>query len=1284
VSTTLMVTTTNPYVGPRPFQTGETLYGRDREATELFNLLVAERIVLCYSPSGAGKSSLLNAGLAPRLRAEGFEVLPVMRVSLEPPETVPVELIANRYVLSLLLCLEDELQPGQQTPLELLAATDLAAYLERRPRATENPENLVLIFDQFEEILTVEPTNLAAKADFFAQVGKVLRDRGYWALFVMREDYVAGLDPYLRALPTRLGNTFRLDLLQPAAALLAVREPARRAGVDFAEDAAQKLVDDLRQVRVQGLGGDMEKQFGPYVEPVQLQVVCRRLWERPRLDPTRIGQEDVEAAGSVDRALSGYYAEQVSAVAAESGVSERAIREWCDRRLITEQGIRGQVLQGPERSEGLDNRAILLLVDTHLARAEKRRGATWYELAHDRLIEPVRDDNAEWFKANLSPLQRQADLWAREGRADGLLLRGAELAGAEGWAREHAGEVTSVENEFLEACRVADRRARRERHTNLIIRLLGLVAVGAFIWALRDRSAALDAQARAVAAKQAAVVAKDAAVVAKAMAVAAKRTAVQAAELADARELSSQSLALTTSQPDLALLLGVQATHARVNQAEAEGNLLTAVQAIDPRMDSWLHGHTKAVNSVALYGDLLASGSDDGAINLWNVSNPAKPRLIDRIGTTQTHAAFIRSVAFSLNGKMLATVDDSGVISLWNVSNPANPGAPTSLIQPPSGAVFTTRIAFSPRDQTLLAAGDSSGAISLYDVSNPRMPRPTTSHSPCSPASVSSMAFSRDGGTLAVLSGDNIHLYKVSGLDHPVCYGKFPEYPGPAAATSVAFSPRDHTLLAVGDTTLGTQLANEVTLWNVAKPKNPKEYPNHLSVNAGLAFSLAFSRDGKTLAAGNANGAINLWTVSNPLHVVPSGQPLIGHAQKVTSLVFGTDGILVSGSADHSVILWNVSAAPKPTIAVSPRQRSSVFATSSVAFSSDGRILAAGGEDNNSNGITTLWNVSNPANPGAPASLTLPPSGGEVTSIAFSPLDKTLLAAGSNDGNGHGAISLYKMSNLKTPVNQTGALNPINSIAFSPRDPTLLAAGTDDGNGHGAISLYKVSNLKTSVNQTGALNPINSVAFSPDGKILAAGDTGGTVTLWQASNLTSIGVYTPTTFPVYSVAFSPGGKMLAAGNQDGSITLLDVSDPRNPHSIKQLTGHSEYISSLAFSRDGRTLASGSYDGSAILWDVSDPKTIHPIGQPLIAGVNRVFSVAFSPDGMTLAVGYYDGSVLLWDVDPNHWVTKACQTANRNLTIDEWKSYVGSSSYRRTCPGLPSGDGAPKNAPAATP
>src|SRR3989442_14983682 len=92
----------NPYVGPRPLEIGQTIYGRDRELLELTDLLVYKRFVLLHSPSGAGKTSLIQAGLVPALQQQGFRVtLPPLRVDKEPPQDfIQAGHTYNRYLLS--------------------------------------------------------------------------------------------------------------------------------------------------------------------------------------------------------------------------------------------------------------------------------------------------------------------------------------------------------------------------------------------------------------------------------------------------------------------------------------------------------------------------------------------------------------------------------------------------------------------------------------------------------------------------------------------------------------------------------------------------------------------------------------------------------------------------------------------------------------------------------------------------------------------------------------------------------------------------------------------------------------------------------------------------------------------------------------------------------------------------------------------------------------------------------------------------------------------------------
>jgi hypothetical protein len=450
----------NPFVGPRALQFGEPLFGRDNEVQDLLDLFIAERIVMLCSPSGAGKSSLIEAGLRQRLIDEGFDVLPTMRVNTPLPPGIELPPSSNRYVFSVLHSLQTKKDPSEQDVKELeeLPGLGLKEYLDRQARRSDGPDTKVLIFDQFEEILTVNPTDIEGKRGFFAQLGAALRDRKRWALFSMREEFLAGLDSYLTPVPTRIKVRFRLDLLKEDAAKDAILKTANASAneeenFEFTTEAALQIVNDLRQLRVQGFEGSLEERLGLYVEPVQLQVVCFRILETLPKGQRKIDTDDVDRAGNVDTALGDYYAKRVKETAKETGVSERDIRNWFGDRLITNQGLRGQVLKGKRQSDGLENRAIDMLVEAHLVRAEERLNATWFELAHDRLIEPVQKNNKDWQGNHLSIVQIRASQWEKQKQSKDLLLNYKELIEAERWAFEHDQEMNDVERRYLEAGR---------------------------------------------------------------------------------------------------------------------------------------------------------------------------------------------------------------------------------------------------------------------------------------------------------------------------------------------------------------------------------------------------------------------------------------------------------------------------------------------------------------------------------------------------------------------------------------------------------------------------------------------------------------------------------------------------------------------------------------------------------------------------------------------------------------------------------------------------------------
>jgi WD40 repeat protein len=197
--------------------------------------------------------------------------------------------------------------------------------------------------------------------------------------------------------------------------------------------------------------------------------------------------------------------------------------------------------------------------------------------------------------------------------------------------------------------------------------------------------------------------------------------------------------------------------------------------------------------------------------------------------------AQLEALAFSPGGDLLAAGSDDHTVWVWNVADPHAPRWLATLTQPTGQVVG---LAFSPRGH-LLAAASSDHDTYLWDTSNPARPRPLpTLTGPINYAY--SVAFSPDGRTLAVGSADkSVRPWDLADPDHPHRLGQ--PLTGPTNYIySVAFSPD-----------------SSVWLWNVTKPTAPDIMGTlHAS---GAVFSVAFSPDGLTLAAGTADRTARLW-----------------------------------------------------------------------------------------------------------------------------------------------------------------------------------------------------------------------------------------------------------------------------------------------------------------------------------------------------------------------------------------------------------------------------------------
>jgi WD40 repeat protein len=1232
----------NPYIGPRPYGRGEgNFFGRDREGKELAWLILAERAVLFYAQSGAGKTSLLNARVIPTLEQKDMRVLPVARVSGTPPASIAPERVDNVFVYSALLDLAAE---AELTPDALLEHT-LLSYLQTSgvSQTSDVSQPILLIFDQFEEIATTHRAHWDQAEGFFRQVRAAIDALpGLGVLFVLREDYVAELDPYTPLLPSHLQARFRMTLPTREQAMQIVMGPAEQAKCPFTKDAAHNLVRNLSRIKGRRHASGEADAYGQYVEPVQLQVVCQQLWESldDEVSADGVIEWDEIKHYNVDDALTMFYENtltqtcqtcQVSENLTGLVVTERRLRRWISETLITPDGRRNLVLQGAEETAGLPNAVVRTLRSHHLIRAESRGGSRYYELAHDRLVKPIMEANEAWEaeQERLHPWRPVARQW-QQAQSDTLLYRGEELEAAQSWLEAaDPGEVEAYEQEFIRASLEAqEARVRRRRLTiigSVATIVLMVVMAALTLSAVKNRRAA-DRQALSAIENQI-------------MALEASGDAAQNAQAAHINQLSAQALAFQTRQYDLALLLSVEAFKRAPDSPHARNSLLHTLQ-YSPRLVAFLQGHSGYVGSVAFSPDgaMVASGSGDNTIILWDVATRSQS------GAPLTgHDGYVASIAFSPDGKLLASGGQDGKVILWDMATRESIDTLTGHTEPVLSVAFA-------RNGKLLASGSWDETVRLWDVDT-RQPVGELIHS----ASVASVAFAPEGKMLAAGTlGYNIILWDMTtyqSIGDPLS-----GHTGPVL--SVAFA-------RYGDILASGSQDNTIRLWDISNSYEPKLLEPVLMGHKNSVLSVAFTGEVDTLASASADNTVILWDVKTRL---PKDEPLVGHSNWVRSVAFSPDGgkTLASGSYDKNVLLWNVSTQPLGYETLDAQGKGA----RSVVFSPDGSMLASGGKDN----TITLWDMATQQSfDGSLAGDTVT---GSVTSMAFAPSGGTL-ASGHTDQ----AVILWDVSNPHTPTHLSALTEhtaTVNSVAFAPNstDGEILASASDDT----TIMLWDVSNPHTPTHLstlTGHEDAVNSVAFAPDstgGKILASASDDTTIMLWDVSNPRE-----PVTLTlpleahhgkVVSVAFAPNGKTLASGSWDNVIILWDVSNPRDPKLLTpRLTGHQDRVLSVAFAPDGKTIASGSRDKTIILWDV---ETRQRVGRALTGHSRSVESVMFEPDsGRTLASGNSNEAVFLWDVASDSWAARACRMANRNFMPAEWKHFVKTSdAYHQTCPELP--------------
>ena len=692
--------TGSPYLGLRKFEVDDKdrFFGRDNWIVELTDYLKQKNVLLLLGASGSGKSSLVQAGLIPKLK-DNFGANKLVNLTFVP-DVNPFEsfycLLRNRYTQS-------EAQLAQAVKEDTLIKV---------VEGLKNNSDLWFIFiDQFEELFTRTPKT--ERDIFIKSLIKLIENNNSLVKIVMtmRADFLDKLSPYPSLGKIHDQYSKMLTDMDESDLRLAIAEPAARNGVIFEKGLINQIIADFYE------------QAGSL--PL-LQYTLDLLWQKNHIQERVLNNKIYQEIGGVTGALE----KQADKIYSQFNEQQRKAAEEIFLELISLEGEKAVSRRADKSSfeqEEMQREVLYQLIDNRLLVSKGEDGKATVEVAHEALLRSWKVLQ-DLIREKEEIIVLRSRLYADAKQWDDLQKQDAVKASSELWGGSKLAKIVEFQKNNslpnLEAVAIEFIKAsisQAERQKNEKIRTARRIAAGSLVAVVISTGLGLMAWQK-----------------------------TQQAELNLAHSRGFSSVSLFNEHKELeAFVEAIKAGKILQKQQTYNKEVTNALQELLNRKSerNRLEGHDNLVISVNFSpdGKTLVSGSWDKTIKLWNVETGKEIR------TLKGHDELVRSVNFSPDGKTLVSGSLDKTIKLWNVET----GEEIRTLKGHDSGFNSVN--FSPDGKTLVS-GSNDSTIKLWNVETGKEIRTLKGHD----SYLSSVNFSPDGKTLVSGSGDKtIKLWNV-------------------------------------------------------------------------------------------------------------------------------------------------------------------------------------------------------------------------------------------------------------------------------------------------------------------------------------------------------------------------------------------------------------------------------------------------------------------------------------------------------------------------------------------